>query len=198
MAAAIESLPDDPAALKAIILSQREEITRRAATERALEALVETLKIRIARLRKQKFAASSEKIEREIEQLQLALEDLEVAIAAADVTPAAEPDTSEDAPAPTPRRRGKLRMADTLPRERIVLDPGECCPACGGPLRRLGEDVSAMLDFVAAKLKLVETARLKKVPVLRADRAAGRALAPDPPRHGRAEPARAHPGVEVR
>ena len=162
MAAALESLPDDPSALKAIILSQREEITRLSATERALEALVETLKIRIARLQKQKFAASSEKIEREIEQLQLALEDLEVAIAAADPSPETEPDANEDAPAPTPRRRGKPRISDTMPRERIVLDPGECCPACGGPLRLLGENVSAMLDFVAAKLKLVETARLKK------------------------------------
>src|SRR5215212_1542880 len=162
MAAALESLPDDPLALKAIILSQREEITRLSATERALEALVETLKIRIARLRKQKFAASSEKIEREIEQLQLALEDLEVAIAAADPSPETEPDANEDAPAPTPRRRSRPRIADTIARERIVLDPGACCPACGGPLRLLGEDVSAMLDFVAAKLKLVETARLKK------------------------------------
>ncbi|WP_153885425.1 hypothetical protein [Microvirga tunisiensis] len=52
MAAALDSLPDDPLALKAIILSQREEITRLSATEKALEALVQTLKIRIARLQK--------------------------------------------------------------------------------------------------------------------------------------------------
>ena len=47
-------------------------------------------------------------------------------------------------------------------RERIVLDPGTCCPACGGALRLVGEDVSEILDLVQAKLKLIETARLKK------------------------------------
>jgi transposase len=160
MAAALESLSDDPLALKAIILSQREEITRLSATEKALEALVQTLKIRIARLQKQKFGRSSEKIEREIEQLQLALEDLELTIAAVDPALETEPDTSKVTPASTTRRRGQPRVS--TPRERVVLDPGECCPACGGPLRLLGEDVSTLLDFVAARLKLIETARLKK------------------------------------
>jgi transposase len=87
-------------------------------------------------------------------------------MAAAD--PAPEP---EEAPAaasaPTaersaPRRRGKPQVAEDTPRERIVLDPGECCPACGGSLRLVGEDVAEMLVFIAAKLKVVETVRLKK------------------------------------
>ena len=42
------------------------------------------MRIRIAKLQKQTFGASSEKIEREIEQLELALEDLMVAKAEAD------------------------------------------------------------------------------------------------------------------
>ncbi|PAK74392.1 IS66 family transposase, partial [Acetobacter fabarum] len=61
-----------------------------------------------------------------------------------------------------PRQRGKPKVSDTTPRERLVLDPGEACPACGGPLRLVGEDVTEILDFIAAKLKVVETARLKK------------------------------------
>lgn len=162
MAVALESLPDDPSELKAIILAQQEEITRFAATERALDALVQALKIRIARLQKQKFGPSSEKIEREIEQLQLTLEDLEIAVSAADRS-AASDEEPEEIPAVSPRRRrGKPRVSEDTPRARIVLDPGDCCPDCGGPLRLLGEDVSAILDFVAARLKLVETARLKK------------------------------------
>src|SRR5690606_27189616 len=159
MAVALESLPDDPSELKAIILAQQEEI---AATERAFDALVQALKIRIARLQKQKFGPSSEKIEREIEQLQLTLEDLEIAVSAADRS-AASDEEPEEIPAVSPRRRrGKPRVSEDTPRARIVLDPGDCCPDCGGPLRLLGEDVSAILDFVAARLKLVETARLKK------------------------------------
>jgi len=43
-----------------------------------------------------------------------------------------------------------------------VLDPGERCPDCGGTLRLVGEDVAEILDFIAAKLKVVEVHRPKK------------------------------------
>jgi transposase len=85
MLAPLEALPDDPAVLKAMIVAERAETDRMAASVRAYEALIQALKIHIARLKKQKFGPSSEKIAREIEQLQLALEDLEVA----QMTPAA-------------------------------------------------------------------------------------------------------------
>jgi len=52
-------------------------------TLRAHDLLIQSLRIRIARLSRQAFGASSEKIEREIEQLELALEDLQVALAEA-------------------------------------------------------------------------------------------------------------------
>jgi transposase len=96
MLSSLDRLPDDPAALKAIILAQQEEVVRLKASARAYEALVQALKIRIARLQRQKFGASSEKIEREIEQLQLTLEDLEVAMAAAG--PRGPEKTRNDAP----------------------------------------------------------------------------------------------------
>lgn len=165
MATVLESLPDDPVQLKAIIRAQQERITRLAATERVFEALVRSLEVRIAKLQKQKFGPSSEKIQREIDQLQLALEDLEVAAAAADTSPEPPqeaPDQDEAPSAPVRRRRGAPRIADDTPRARVVLDPGDVCPDCGGPLRLLGEDVSAVLDYIAAKLKVVDTARLKK------------------------------------
>src|SRR5665213_3305805 len=160
-----DRLPEEPAALKAIIVAQREEMARMTAAARAYEVLVQALKIRIARLQRQKFGPSSEKIEREIEQLQLALEDLEVAMVVAGA-PITSDDTDiepeADLERPPQRRRGKPRVADHTPRERIVLDPGDRCPDCGGTLRLVGQDVSEILDFIAAKLKVVETARLKK------------------------------------
>lgn len=154
MVQALDTLPDDPAALKAIILAER-------ASLRAYEALIEALRTQIARLKRQRFGASSEKIAREIEQLQLALEDLEVARAAAGTAPAADPAplTAERVPQ---RRRGKPQVSDATPRERVVLEPGESCPDCGGPLRLVGEDSAEILELVAAKLKLIETARPKK------------------------------------
>ena len=164
MDVALDQLPDDVDALKAIILSQRAEAMRLEASVKAYEALVQALKIRIARLRRQKFGRSSEKIGREIEQLELALEALEVKIAADDTSPEADEVAGDGAEStrPAPRRRGKPRIAEDAPRERHVLDPGGTCPECGGELRLLGEDISAILEFVAAKLKVVETVRLKK------------------------------------
>ncbi|WP_456306313.1 IS66 family transposase, partial [Komagataeibacter xylinus] len=70
-------LPDDLETLKGIIMAQQGEIVRLSASARAYDALVQSLRIRIARLQKQKFGASSEKIERETEQLELLLEDVE-------------------------------------------------------------------------------------------------------------------------
>lgn len=164
MDAALDQLPDDPAALRAIIAELTAEQAKRAARERAYEALVQALRIRIARRKRQRFGASSEKIEREIDQLYLALEDLEVATAscAAAVMPAADkPQENPEAKRKDPSRRGKVKLSPETARERIVLDPGESCPECGGALRLVGEDVSEILDFISAKLKVVETARLK-------------------------------------
>jgi len=167
----LDELPDDPVLLKAMIAEERAARLQMAASVRAYEALVQALKVRIARLRRQKFGASSEKIERQIEQLELALEALEVKRAAEDPRPDPENDgpgnegadqADPAATMSTPRRRGKPRISEDAPRERVVLDPGETCPECGGKLRMLGEDVSEILEFVAAKLKVVEAVRLKK------------------------------------
>lgn len=166
-------LPDDPIALKAMILALQAEnarmdadIEKMSATLRAHEALVQALQIQIARLKKQKFGASSERIEREIEQLELALEHLEIAGAATISMIAPDADTElsaeEQSAAPTTPRRRKPLVAEGTPRERIVLDPGDDCPECGGTLRLIGEDVSEILELISARLKLIETARLKK------------------------------------
>jgi transposase len=53
-------------------------------------------------------------------------------------------------------------VSESTPRERRELDPGTCCPDCGGDLRLVGEDVSEMLDMVMAQLKVLQIARLKK------------------------------------
>jgi transposase len=165
----LDALPDDPAALQAIILAQQQKIVGMAASSRAYEALIQALKLTIARLKRQKYGASSEKIDREIAQLELALEGLEMAGVAADPAPESD-ELGDDAATGTaataqllpPRRRGKPRISADAPREVITLDPGERCPDCGGVLRLVAEDVAEILDFIAAKLKVVEIHRPKK------------------------------------
>lgn len=161
-------LPDDPALLKALIAALQAENAKISATLRAHDQLIQTLRLRIAKLKKQVFGQSSEKIEREIEQLELALEDLLIATAESETSALAD-DQGDDAPetpatdggADRPSRR-RPRVADSTPRERQELDPGSCCPDCGGDLRVVGEDVSEILDLIAAQLKVVQIARLKK------------------------------------
>jgi len=165
-----ENLPDDPAELRVMIAALQAENARIAAenakisaTLRVHDQLVQALRLRIAKLQKLAFSKSSEKIEREIEQLELALEDLLVAVAEDDEAPIDEgrdESSPEAADAPTLRRRP--RVSDATPRERRELDPGACCPDCGGDLRVVGEDVSELLDMIAAQMKVIQIARIKK------------------------------------
>jgi transposase len=161
------ALPDNPVALKAMIAALQADNARMSATLRAHDQLIQTLRLRIAGLKKKVFGKSSEKIEREIEQLELALEDLLVARAERAAEPMDEdtaeppaPPAADETPERKPRRRP--RVSDATPRERRELDPGTCCPDCGGELRLVGEDVSEILDMVMAQLKVLQVARLKK------------------------------------
>ena len=159
-------LPNDPAVLKAMIAALQAENRKISATLRAHDLLIQTLRVRIAKLQKQKFGPSSERIEREIELLELALEDLQVALAEADDTPLDGDDdanTEEQATATAePRQRRRPKVSKDTPRERRELDPGDNCPDCGGDLRVVGEDVSELIDMIAAQLKVIEIARIKK------------------------------------
>jgi transposase len=166
MSNAAEILPDDPASLKAMIAALQAENAKMSATLQAHDQLIQSLRLRIARLKKQVFGKSSEKIEREIQQLELALEDLLIAAAESNAGPINEVyETASVAPAAgAPERilRRRPRVSGTAVRERRELDPGACCPACGGELRPVGEDVSEILDMIAAQMKVLEVARLKK------------------------------------
>lgn len=165
-----KNLPDDPVELREMIAVLQAENARieaenvkMAATLRVHDQLVQALRLRIAKLQKQAFGKSSEKIEREIEQLELALEDLLVAVAEGDDTAIDEgqDEAAVDEPS-APALRRRPRVSDATPRERRELDPGTCCPDCGGDLRVVGEDVSELLDMIAAQMKVIQIARIKK------------------------------------
>ena len=204
MSIAAADLPDDPALLKAMIAALQAENARMTVSLRAHDQLIQVLRLRIAKLKKQVFGKSSEKIEREIEQLELALEDLLIAAAESNTGPTgeetaeAEPPVAADAPGGRkPRRRP--RVSEATPRERREIDPGSSCPDCGGELRLVGEDVSEMLDMIAAQLRVIEIARLKKS--CRCCEKMVQAPAPSRPIPGSmagVEPPGLHPGLEVR
>jgi hypothetical protein len=84
-----QDLPSDVAALRALILAERAE--RRAEQAASAEAIaartadllakqieIEHLRAMLAKLRRQRYGRSSEKLDAEIDQLELTLEDAEV------------------------------------------------------------------------------------------------------------------------
>ncbi|WP_420377057.1 transposase domain-containing protein [Sinorhizobium meliloti] len=64
MSNASQNLPDDPAFLKAMIAASQAENAKMSATLQAHDQLIGELRLRIAKLKKQVFGKSSEKIER--------------------------------------------------------------------------------------------------------------------------------------
>jgi transposase len=151
-----------------MIAALQAENAKLTTTLRAHDLVVQALRLQIARLKKQAFGKSSEKIEREIAQLELALEDVLVCaaqqglVASDQDDPDAEPVPASSDTGSTPRPSRRPRVSADTPRERRELDFGSTCPDCGGDLRLVGEDVSEILEMVTAKLKVIELARPKK------------------------------------
>jgi len=157
MVAAHRALPDlhqlDPTALKALILSQHEQLLSR-------DHEIEHLKLLIAKLRRMQFGRKSEKRDRQIEQLELRLDELQATQgenAAASHTPAVVAPVVNVAVKPARRP-----LPEHLPREvRKYLPKQEACPDCGGKLKPLGEDVSEILEYVPERFKVIRQVRVK-------------------------------------
>jgi len=156
---------DDIEALRAALLHERaalaaEQLARREAEARAsgAEAMVAHLKLLIAKLKHDRFGASSERGRKLLDQLELQLEELEAA--AAEDEAALDPDTEGLPPRRIIRRkpvRGPLPAH--LPRERVVIPGPTQCPCCQGKLAKLGEDVTETLEVIPRQWKVIQTVR---------------------------------------
>ncbi len=142
-----DTLPDNPALLKALVSAQQAEI--------------EHLKFIIAKFRRMQFGRRSEQLDGTIAQLELALEELECGHAEQaggdePTTPCAE---AEETTPTQPKRR---RLPAHLPRDSVEhLPSASCCPDCGGTLKTLGEDVSEVLEYVPASFRVIRHVRPK-------------------------------------
>jgi transposase len=157
--AAPTALPDldrlDAAGLKTLILSQHEQLLSHRSE-------IEHLKLLIAKLRRMQFGRKSEKLDRQIEQLELKLEELESA-KTAKVSESASPSSAQSSSAPSAASKpARQALPEHLPREVKTYAPKEeACTECGGRLRRLGEDVSEVLEYVPARFKVIRQVRPK-------------------------------------
>jgi transposase len=155
MPLAPDQLPDDIAELKRLLLATSAELAVAKNGLVVTQLTIEKLKAQIAKLRRSKFGASSERIERALEQLELALEEAETAkaeaIAAQPQQPEPEAANAEPQPAENAKREKKKRrqLPPELPRRDVVHMPAGVCKTCGGAeLRKVGESVTEVLRYV--------------------------------------------------
>src|ERR1700691_3452970 len=103
------------------------------------------------------FGRSSEKLDRQIEQLELRLEALQQNDAE---TVAAMPE--KIATVELAARSVRRPLPAHLPREvRTHLPKQKTCPDCGGELRKLGEDVSELLERIPSRFQVIRHVRVK-------------------------------------
>ena len=169
MSLASADLPSDPDALRAFALACQSELAAATAELAAAKLAVqlrtleiEKLKFQIAKLQRMQFGRSSERLTRQIEQLELRLEELEAGEAEEIAKAAAE---SRPLPIREGGRPKRKPLPDHLPREEIAHEPehnGACtCPACGGDMARLGEDVTEVLDYIPGRFRVIRHVRPK-------------------------------------
>src|SRR4051794_31835325 len=123
--------------------------------------MVAHLKLLIARLKRDKYGASSERGRKLIDQLELELGEL-VAAASEDATKAEDAAKAGRGSRPDSPPRGQPVRAPLpahLPRERVVIPGPTACPCCGGKLSKLGEDNTETLEVEPIKWKVIQTVR---------------------------------------
>jgi transposase len=177
---ALSHLPDDPAALRAIIAtvkSQRDEASRQRDhwklkhDQKELDRL--RLEVELLRLKKWYYGPRADRLKGHGDIAQMLLEfagELEARpVDPSDLPPAADAgaDAAPDA-ARNVRRvgRGRRNLAafDHLPVSRHVHDLGEDqkpCPCCGNVREQIGQDVSWQVEYVPGHFERLEHVRLK-------------------------------------
>ena len=191
-----DQLPNDIITLKRMLLAQATVLASKEAELTAAknglvvtQLTIEKLKAQLAKLRREKFGSSSERIERAIEQLELALEEAEAAKAEAE---ALAPQPGPEAPGPEPQppaaaKKKRRTLPPEFARRDVVHTPSGVCKSCGGSEHRaVGESVTEVLAYVPARFEVIRHVR----PACSCRKCETMAQAPMPelpiPRHGEA------------
>ena len=159
----VPALPDlselSPDALRALLLTQHEQLVCTQEQLQSREREIEHLKLLLDKLNRMQFGRKSEKLTRQIEQLELRLEELQADCGEGPVQVDPEPTTVG---AHFPGKPSRRALPDHLARETRTYMPKEVvCPDCQGELRKLSEDVSEVLEYVPEQIKVIRYVRPK-------------------------------------
>ncbi len=160
------TLPEDPAALRALLLAALErcdtltaERDGTAAERDALAAQNDRLQHLLLQLKRRQFGRKSERLPED--QLLFAFEEIEATLAGNAAEAGKHLPTLRGQQARR-RRVGRGRLPTHLPRVEVVLAPeATACPCCQGLLVEIGTDTSERLDVVPAQFRVVVTKRPK-------------------------------------
>ncbi len=166
-------LPEDPAALRALLL---EALTRCGALTAERDSIVaerdtvaqerdalcshnERLRHLLLKLKRRQFGRKSERLAED--QLLFAFEEIEATLAGNEAEASKRTPKPREASA-TRRRAGRGRLPAHLPRVEVVLAPeATACPCCRGSLVEIGADTSERLDVIPARFRVLVTKRPK-------------------------------------
>jgi transposase len=178
------SLPDDPAALKALLLREREffaaehtsfqrkcdqhaeVVTQLEATVESQQRKIEQQQHQLAQLLRRLFGPKQERFDPN----QLSLFDVEELQALAEelTSPAEDESSQEDEASTSSRKRrkghGRRPLPEHLPREQRRYELSEeerRCPCCGDLRQEIGSETSEQLEYVPASLTIIEHVRVK-------------------------------------
>ena len=156
------ALPDDPHALRAMLVTLKAEVVERDRQISALadakaqaEAELARLGAIIAALQRHRFGARSEQLHPD--QLLLALEEMDAAVGRVQAGLDA---VAREPAAPRPRNTNRGSLPAHLERvEQLVDIEQKTCACCGSGLHVMGEDVAERLDVVPATFRVLVTRR---------------------------------------
>jgi transposase len=152
--------PDDIDALKALVSAQwaevqalREERDGLKQSKQDDKYEIQRLTLLLAKLQRMMFGQKSEKLLRQIDQLELELEELHINQGER----ASVVDVQESSTRHAPRRRA---LPEHLPHDiHEHLPDAVACPDCGGAWKKLGEDVSEVLEYLPASFRVMRHVR---------------------------------------
>ena len=166
-ASAITSLPDDPQALKQIILNlshERDENARQRDDWHVKFLRVET---ELLRLKKMYYGPRADRLQTLGDGAQMLLEfgrELESRLVNPGDLPPDEPLPEVGTVRRVRRGRRNLAVFDQLPATRKVHDLAEAdkpCPCCGKTREKIGEESSWQVEFIPGRFERIEHVRLK-------------------------------------
>src|SRR5882672_10102356 len=169
---AFDSLPDDIATLKAMVVAARAEsaaaqakAAHAAANMSSAEALIAHQKLLIEKLKRELYGSRSERTRKLLDQMELELEELEASAREdeikAEMAHLASGRTTF-VPAHTRKKPVRKPFPEHLPRERVIEPGPTACACCGSTkLAKLGEDITETLEVIPRQWKVIQHVREK-------------------------------------